>query len=707
MAQVTTPSPSSSAAAALFGTGLTAPKSSPIVPPRGGLGKSTERSDTTSFERTISAAVKKSGGGTPNEGPESGFGPARPHPVTQPVVAGETHVKSTSTTPATKAQVPAPEGSPGPEGATPSLKDTGAGATERVASGDLDSSEGTDAERPIAAEAIRTSAVSLDSSSLERAMFLAGAGIAVPPPPVSIEPDSKLLTQTSDGIVSELAGRSAKQLLSVAVGTGTTEHPSSPRSEVSPDNTLATSPGSPPASRQILPNGSTPAAILPSVQEDSADPADPATALALSPPTTGANPVTGGPRVIAPLPSLDSGMRPEDATAPQPMVTNSLGASVPPIAHEPTASPAQPEVLRSETTASAIENQASEEMAAGMSAAFKPEDMKAPVSAKAPAVSRSASSPGRVEPTTGRVTTAPGDPASPLATSPASTPELEVTRERQSRASDREDNPAKSSQDRGVAFGATGSTSAASNPAPPGIEAVRPATSLEAIEGLRSEILNRVVGIREASPNSMTVTLRPDLGTELTVHLRNEAGRIDVTVRVERGSDAAFRSSWEGLQQTLSQRGVHLAGLETATSNSISAQVRPQELRNEATLNAPTNRLVEAAVAAAGSTPTFAQTDSRNPGSGESSRSNGETDAGWSNSGGEPGNRGRGQDAPQAFTLNEQPSPRDGRPGTTPTPWAAPWRRGGSTEALEQTSRSSPSLTADNLGHQAPWESWA
>lgn len=709
MAQVTTPSPSSSAAAALFGTGLTAPESSPIAPPRGGFGKSTDLSDAPSFERTISAAVKKSGSGVPSAGVEVSATATKPNPAAKPPASSETNPNSTPSVPTAKAQAPAPrEGSPGSEGPTPARKDEAPkNSTEPIVAVDAAPSEKTDSEQTADAEPAKTSGVSLDSSILEWAMFMAGTAFAAPRPPEPVDPEATPPAQTSEDAVSKLTGHSPKQVANGAAGSEATERPLAPRTEVSFDKTVATSPETPPVARQILPANPTPSAILPTAPEDSADPAVPPTGLTSPLSTTAANPAVGAPRVSTPLASPESGTRADDLPAPQAFTTSIRGVSVPPIAQEPTAPPVQPGVLRPETTPLTSENQAPEEMSAGMSAALNPEDMKAPVSAKPPAAGRSASSPSRVEPTAGRMTTHPGEPSSPLPTTPASTPEFEVTRERQPRASDGEDHAAKSSQDRGFAMGATGSTSTTSNPAPQGIEAVRPGTSLDAIEGLRSEILNRVVGIREASPNSMTVTLRPDLGTELTVHLRNEAGRIDVTVRVERGSDAAFRSSWEGLQQSLSQRGVHLAGLETATSNSLSAQVRPQEIRNEVTGNAPTSRLLEAAIAAAGSASTFAQTDSRNPGSGESGRSNGDTDAGWSNSGGEPGNRGRGQEADPAFTLNEQSLPREGRPGAAPTPWTVPWRRGASTEALEHASRSSTSATTGNVGQQAPWESWA
>jgi hypothetical protein len=102
------------------------------------------------------------------------------------------------------------------------------------------------------------------------------------------------------------------------------------------------------------------------------------------------------------------------------------------------------------------------------------------------------------------------------------------------------------------------------------VDSARPAgLSVDSVASLRDEILSKVVEFRNQTPTSMTVILRPDPGTEMSISLRSTDGRIDVHVRLERGDASTLHESWSGLQQSLSQHGVNLMGLETAPLPSL------------------------------------------------------------------------------------------------------------------------------------------
>lgn len=238
---------------------------------------------------------------------------------------------------------------------------------------------------------------------------------------------------------------------------------------------------------------------------------------------------------------------------------------------------------------------------------------------------------------------------------------------------------------------ATGLTSEA-------IDEVGRPTDLQSIEMLRNEILTRVVEFGQDNPTSMTVVLRPDQGTELTVHLKSNDGRIEVQVRLEKGNDQAYRASWETLQQSLSQRGVSLANLESATPSALPRTAALAETRID-NGGIPTNlRAIEASVAANGT--------SANLMSGSDHRDAESRDSRGSSNGGAWDSREQSQRQSPTFSFDEGNLGRESRPTTNASDWTNASRR---TSFVSNEADSGTSLVATEAAGSTSgaWESWA
>ncbi|MBM3879946.1 MAG: hypothetical protein FJ387_09540 [Verrucomicrobia bacterium] len=102
--------------------------------------------------------------------------------------------------------------------------------------------------------------------------------------------------------------------------------------------------------------------------------------------------------------------------------------------------------------------------------------------------------------------------------------------------------------------------------APAPVESAPPAGRAQAVPStawpaLEDFIMRQVVHIREVRANSMAVLLKPISGTELTLHLRQHEGRLEIHARCERGDLTQMESEWGRLQSALALHGVRLAPL--------------------------------------------------------------------------------------------------------------------------------------------------
>lgn len=66
---------------------------------------------------------------------------------------------------------------------------------------------------------------------------------------------------------------------------------------------------------------------------------------------------------------------------------------------------------------------------------------------------------------------------------------------------------------------------------------------------------------KHAGLGELSVLLKPDLHTEIVLHLRTSAGRVEATVRCERGDFQTLNAEWGQLRESLAPQGVHLLPL--------------------------------------------------------------------------------------------------------------------------------------------------
>lgn len=244
------------------------------------------------------------------------------------------------------------------------------------------------------------------------------------------------------------------------------------------------------------------------------------------------------------------------------------------------------------------------------------------------------------------------------------------------------------------ASASSGSTATASEPS------ITTSVTPPSLDSLRTDLLARAVEFKQQSSTSMTVVLRPDDRTELTVQLRGNEGKVEVQVHMERGDIAAFRNSWESLQHTLSQQGVRLAELSVASGTRQTQPLSTVSVADARSMNGTAAHPgLEALIAASASAnmdgQTFSQRD-QSPGQrqGDSESHRGGADFlsadGFANSSSGQGSSGRFSDSSNARTelWNGRFSNGSVRSANTST----------------DTARGSvpPSLTESSA-----WESWA
>ena len=88
--------------------------------------------------------------------------------------------------------------------------------------------------------------------------------------------------------------------------------------------------------------------------------------------------------------------------------------------------------------------------------------------------------------------------------------------------------------------------------------------SFEAVEKAQALIHEAAVRINKHEGAALEVTIKPDAGTELSLHIRFHAGQIEARAVCQRGDYAALQSDWPELQERLSRQGIKLSGLESA-----------------------------------------------------------------------------------------------------------------------------------------------
>lgn len=81
------------------------------------------------------------------------------------------------------------------------------------------------------------------------------------------------------------------------------------------------------------------------------------------------------------------------------------------------------------------------------------------------------------------------------------------------------------------------------------------------------DVTDAVVSFKRTGANSADVSLRPDKGTELSLHLSLNNGQVQVAARLEQGNFDSLNSRWSELQQSLAQQGIRVGHLDHASLN--------------------------------------------------------------------------------------------------------------------------------------------
>lgn len=87
---------------------------------------------------------------------------------------------------------------------------------------------------------------------------------------------------------------------------------------------------------------------------------------------------------------------------------------------------------------------------------------------------------------------------------------------------------------------------------------VKAAQAVHLVESIRTEVAN----IRQRSDTTMTVVLRPDSGTQLSLDISiARDGSVHAQARCERGDFQSLQAQWPQLQQSLAAHGIKIADL--------------------------------------------------------------------------------------------------------------------------------------------------
>ncbi|MGE3310443.1 MAG: hypothetical protein AB7O66_10770 [Limisphaerales bacterium] len=96
----------------------------------------------------------------------------------------------------------------------------------------------------------------------------------------------------------------------------------------------------------------------------------------------------------------------------------------------------------------------------------------------------------------------------------------------------------------------------------PGIE--------ERVNRIEELITREVVRFRWTGQESVSVTIRPEQGTEIVVHLRQREGQIEAELGLTRGDAARFQGHWQQLNDALAEQNVRLvSGKDMAPPTSM------------------------------------------------------------------------------------------------------------------------------------------
>jgi len=100
------------------------------------------------------------------------------------------------------------------------------------------------------------------------------------------------------------------------------------------------------------------------------------------------------------------------------------------------------------------------------------------------------------------------------------------------------------------------------------------------VEQLSGLVMRETAVLKQHTPDSMAVVLRPDANTELFMHLTQRDGHIEASVRCERGNFDQINALWPQLQESLAGQKVRLGPLQESIEPQRDPQGTPGHMMN-------------------------------------------------------------------------------------------------------------------------------
>lgn len=114
------------------------------------------------------------------------------------------------------------------------------------------------------------------------------------------------------------------------------------------------------------------------------------------------------------------------------------------------------------------------------------------------------------------------------------------------------------SQEPMIASAAVSSRTPQSGQPEPGVAST---TRQSSVEMVHRAIDSGVVQLKKVDGESLSVVLKPDENTQLTLHLKLRQGQVEALVFLNSGDSSALNAEWSQMQERLAQQGVRLAPL--------------------------------------------------------------------------------------------------------------------------------------------------
>jgi hypothetical protein len=107
---------------------------------------------------------------------------------------------------------------------------------------------------------------------------------------------------------------------------------------------------------------------------------------------------------------------------------------------------------------------------------------------------------------------------------------------------------------------------------------------LKSMERTHDMVSLHAMRLVESKSDVLSVVIKPAVGTELTLELRQREGGVEAHAVLSRGDFQFLNQHWPELQQRLEQRGIKLAALGGETNFSQDNQQQQRSARDEAAM---------------------------------------------------------------------------------------------------------------------------